>query len=93
MILKNKTKNNEPLLIHILDSDIPELFKGKLSKGIEILIDLVGVYKANRNLWEFKLKEYDDPRYHDFYAVIARLAMYDMIIADLENLKEVLIEI
>ena len=50
------------------------------------LLDLVGKYKVKRNLWEVKLKKYNDPRESNFYAIIARLATLDMMVKDLESL-------
>ena len=80
------------ILTRILKSDFPEEVKDKNTKVIEELLDLLGKYKVKRKEWEFKLRINDDPRRHDFYATMARLAMLDMIIADLTDLKRFLEE-
>ncbi|UCG00309.1 MAG: hypothetical protein JSW11_11740 [Candidatus Heimdallarchaeota archaeon] len=76
-------------IVSIHASDIPEQ---KIPKIIEELVDLLGKYKAKRNLWEVKLKthSYNDPRKPDLYAIIARLAMLDMMVIDLERLMSLL---
>ena len=80
-------ESNEIISIH--SSNIPEQ---KIPKIIEELIDLLGKYKAKRNLWEVKLKtrSNDDPRKPDLYAIIARLATLDMMVVDLERLVSLL---
>jgi hypothetical protein len=62
-----------------------EQLKDKIQIIIEGLLDLISKYKAKRNLWEVKLKKNDDPRRADFYAIIARLCMLDMMVADLDH--------
>ena len=88
MFKSNELKeSNEIVSIH--PSNIPD---EKIPKIIEELMDLVGKYKAKRNLWEVKLKtrSYDDPRKPDLYAIIARLATLDMMVVDLERLMSLL---
>ncbi|MFX1517107.1 MAG: hypothetical protein ACFFC6_12465 [Promethearchaeota archaeon] len=88
MFKSNELKeSNEIVSIH--SSNIPD---EKIPKIIEELMDLVGKYKAKRNLWEVKLKtrSYDDPRKPDLYAIIARLATLDMMVVDLERLMSLL---
>jgi hypothetical protein len=88
MFKSNELKeSNEIVSIH--SSDIPEQ---KIPKIIEELVDLVGKYKAKRNLWEVKLKtrSYNDPTKPDLYAIIARLATLDMMVIDLERLMDLL---
>ncbi|MFX0183094.1 MAG: hypothetical protein ACFE95_08450 [Candidatus Hodarchaeota archaeon] len=80
-------------LISILELDNPEKFKGKISIFLKELIDQISKYKAKRNLWEKKLKKNDDPRRPDFYAIMARLTMLDLIVADLDYLIRLLSEI
>ncbi|MFX0124981.1 MAG: hypothetical protein ACFFAE_15220 [Candidatus Hodarchaeota archaeon] len=84
---KELEESSETASIHV--TDIPEQ---KIPKIIEELMDLLGKYKAKRNLWEVKLKSrsYNDPRKPDLYAIIARLAMLDMMVADLERLMSLL---
>lgn len=79
-------------LISILELDNPEKFKEKIDMFLEELLDQISKYKAKRNLWEVKLKGNDDPRKPDFYAIIARLAMLDLIVTDLEYLIRLLSE-
>jgi len=79
-------------LISILELDNPEKFKEKIYMFLEELLDQISKYKAKRNLWEVKLKGNDDPRKPDFYAIIARLAMLDLIVTDLEYLIRLLSE-
>jgi len=88
MFKSNELKDSSEI-VSIHSSDIPEQ---KIPKIIEELVDLVGKYKAKRNLWEVKLKtpSYDDPRKPDLYAIIARLAMLDMMVVDLERLMSLL---
>jgi len=78
-------------LSHILEMDVPEQFKKRIYKILEELLDLLGVYKAKRNLWEVKLKANDDPGRPEFYTIIARLSMFDMMIVDLESLIQLLL--
>ncbi|UCE12192.1 MAG: hypothetical protein JSV04_08290 [Candidatus Heimdallarchaeota archaeon] len=66
--------------------DTSDTSKEIIPRIIGELVDLVGKYKEKRNLWEAKLKTRDDPRKPDLYAIIARLAMLDIIISDLESL-------
>lgn len=88
-MFKSKELKERSEIISIHSSDIPEQ---KIPKIIEELVDLVGKYKAKRNLWEVKLKtrSYNDPRKPDLYAIIARLAMLDMMVIDLERLMRFL---
>ena len=88
MFKSNELKDSSEI-VSIHSSDIPEQ---KIPKIIEELVDLVGKYKAKRNLWEVKLKtrSYDDPRKPDLYAIIARLATLDMMVVDLERLMSLL---
>ena len=92
MFKSNELKDGSEIVSIIHSSDIPEQ---KIPKIIEELVDLVGKYKAKRNLWEVKLKtcSYDDPRKPDLYAIIARLAMLDMMVVDLERLMSLLTKI
>ncbi|MFX1283963.1 MAG: hypothetical protein ACFFB5_09925 [Promethearchaeota archaeon] len=83
--LKNKDELNQ-----ILELNFPEQFKRRIYKTLEELLDLLGVYKAKRNLWEVKLKVNDDPGRPEFYSIIARLSMLDMMIVDLEYLIQLL---
>ncbi|MFX0125995.1 MAG: hypothetical protein ACFFAE_20410 [Candidatus Hodarchaeota archaeon] len=83
----------EQLTFRILESEIPEQLKDKIQIIKEELLDLIGKYKAKRNLWEVKLKGNDDPRRGEFYGIIARLSTLDIIVADLEYLNQFLSEI
>ena len=76
-------------MVRVLES---EQFKENIYQLIEELLDLIGEYKAKRNLLEVDLKHNDDPARPEFYVYIARLGMLDVMIADLENLKRYLIE-
>jgi hypothetical protein len=93
MILKTRDPKYELALIRILESDNPDQLKGIIYMILDEIIELIGKYKAKRKHWELKLKGNDDPRNADFYGIIARLAMLDIVIADLECLKQVLVEI
>ncbi|MFW9904442.1 MAG: hypothetical protein ACFFFH_08930 [Candidatus Thorarchaeota archaeon] len=84
---KSKELKKSSEIINIHSPDIPEQ---KIPKIIEELMDLLGKYKAKRNLWEVKLKSFNDPRKPDLYAIIARLAMLDMMVLDLEKLLNLL---
>jgi hypothetical protein len=74
----------------ILELDDPEKLREKIYIFLKELLDQIGRYKAKRNLWEFKLKGNDDPRRPDFYAIMGRLVMLDLIIKDLEYLIRLL---
>jgi hypothetical protein len=91
-MFKSKILKKRSEIVSIPSSDIPEQ---KIPKIVEELVDLVGKYKEKRNLWEVKLKTrpYNDPRKPDFYAVIARLVMLDMMVVDLERLMSLLTNI
>ena len=91
-MIKRKDLKDESDVIRIHEFDFPEQLDEKLSRVIEELLDLNGKYKAKRNLWEVKLKANDDPRKPDFYAIMARLTMLDMMVADLEYLIWLLVE-
>lgn len=78
---KELKENGEIISIHTSDT-----LEQKIPIIIGELVDLIGKYKAKRNLWEVKLKTSDDPRKPDLYAIIARLAMLDMMVIDLERL-------
>jgi hypothetical protein len=84
---------NKQALIQIFESDIPEQFKENIAMGIEELLDLIGKYKAKRNLWEVKLRDNHDPSRPEFYAILARLSVFDMMVADLQCLNGLLAEI
>lgn len=88
-----KIKGSKNKSLPILESEIPEQFEEKIQKIMVELLDLISKYKAKRNLWEVKLKENNDPRRVDFYAIIARLSMLDMMVADLDQFKELLSKI
>ncbi|MFW9903502.1 MAG: hypothetical protein ACFFFH_04155 [Candidatus Thorarchaeota archaeon] len=83
----------KPPLFRILESEIPEQFKEKIQIITDELLDLIGKYKAKRNLWEVKLKANDDPRRAEFYGIMARLTTLDIIVTDLEDLNQLLSEI
>ena len=87
-----KNPKEENVLIRIHKGNIREQHEEKVSRVIEELLDLLSKYKAKRNLWEFKLKTNDDPREHEFYAIIARLTMIDMMVMDLEHINWLLKE-
>ncbi|MFX0086413.1 MAG: hypothetical protein ACFFAU_12155 [Candidatus Hodarchaeota archaeon] len=93
MLLKTRDPRYELALIRILESDNPDQLKSIIYMILDELIDLIGKYKAKRKLWELKLKGNDDPRKAEFYAIISRLTMLDMVITDLEYFKQVLVEI
>jgi hypothetical protein len=80
------------VLIRILDSNISEQLKDDIYEITEELLDLISKYKATRNLLEVKLKHNDDPGRPDFYALIAKLSLLDIIISDLEQLNRILCE-
>ena len=88
-MFKSNELNETSEIVSIQSSDIPEQ---QIPKLIKELADLVGKYKAKRNLWEVKLKTpaYNDPRKPDLYAIIARLSMLDMMVVDLERLMSLL---
>ena len=77
----------------ILESEVPKQLKEKIQIVTEELLDLIGKYKAKRNLWEVKLKANDDPRRVEFYGIMARLSSLDIIVSDLEYLNQLLSEI
>ncbi|MFX0015994.1 MAG: hypothetical protein ACFFB2_15980 [Promethearchaeota archaeon] len=81
---KELKESSESVSIYATEQKIPKI--------IDELVDLVAKYKEKRNLWEVKLKTNDDPRKPDLYAIIARLAMLDLMVIDLERLKRHLIE-
>lgn len=81
-----KEKNG---IVNIQSSDITEQ---KAPRIIEELMDLIGKYKAKRNIWELKLKAYNNPRKPELYVIIARLAILDMMIIDLERVIRLLTE-
>ncbi len=93
MFLKTRDPKYELALIRILESDNPDQLKSIIYMILDELIDLIGKYKAKRKLWELKLKGNDDPRKAEFYAIISRLTMLDIVITDLECLNKVLVEI
>jgi len=82
----------EQISFSILESEIPEQLKDKIQIIKEELLDLIGKYKAKRNLWEVKLKTNCDPRRVEFYGIMARLTTLDIIVADLEHLNQFLSE-
>ncbi|MFX0017047.1 MAG: hypothetical protein ACFFB2_20655 [Promethearchaeota archaeon] len=92
MFKVNDVKDEHPSF-RILESEIPEQLKDKIQIILEKLFDLIGKYKAKRNLWEIKLKANNDPRRVEFYGIMARLTTLDIIVADLEHLNQLLIEI
>ena len=69
----------------MLESVNQEQLEEKIKMILTELLDLVGKYKAKRCIWELKLKENDDPRRPDFYAILARLGILDMMVADLDH--------
>ncbi|MHA2226470.1 MAG: hypothetical protein ACXAC8_14770 [Candidatus Hodarchaeales archaeon] len=78
----------ESVSISTLESKIQKQIEDKISMLKEEIQDLIGDYKAKRNLWEVKLKSNDDPRRPEFYAIMARLTMLDIIVADLEYFNQ-----
>ena len=91
-MLKVKDLNKEHVLIRILDSNISDQLKNDIYEITEELLDLISKYKANRNILEIKLKHNDDPGRPDFYTLIAKLSLLDIIISDLEYLNGILSE-
>jgi hypothetical protein len=89
-VLKVKDLNKDHVLIRILDSDLSNQLKDNIYEITEELLDLISKYKATRNLLEVKLKHNDDPGQPDFYAHIAKLSLFDIIIRDLEHLNTIL---
>ena len=79
-----KIKGSKDQRFSILESVNQEQLEEKFNKFITELIDLAGKYKEKRCIWEVKLKENDDPRRPDFYAILARLGILDMMVADLD---------
>ncbi len=92
-MFKTKDSKKEPFALRMPESETSEQLKDKIEKISEELLDLLGKYKAKRNLWEIKLKADDDPRRHEFYAIIARLAVFDIIVTDLTHFSQLLLEI
>ncbi len=92
-MLETNDFKDERLSIRILESEIPEQLKDKIQIIIEELFDLRSKYKAKRNIWEVKLKGNNDPRRVEFYTIMARLTMLDLIVADLEHFSQLLSEI
>lgn len=80
-----KIKGSKDQRFPMLESVNPEQLEEKINMITTELIDLVGKYKAKRCIWEVKLKENDDPRRPDFYAILARLGVLDMMVADLDH--------
>lgn len=70
---------NKCELMHINESEI-----------YEKLVKILKKYKAKRTLYESKLKTHNDPRRNEFYTIIARLSILDIIIMDLEALSDLL---
>ncbi len=87
-----KNPKNENTLISMPQFDDPKHIEEKLSRVINELLDLIGKYKAKRNHWEMNLKSNNDPREHEFYSIIARLTMLDLMVMDLEHLNQLLVE-
>lgn len=80
-----KIKGSKDQRFSILESLNQEELEEKITLIITELNDLAGKYKAKRCIWEVKLKENDDPRRPDFYAILARLGILDMMVADLDH--------
>ncbi|MHA1967839.1 MAG: hypothetical protein ACW964_08560 [Candidatus Hodarchaeales archaeon] len=85
--IKEEKEKSRKISIHSFD-----ISEQKIPRIIEELMDLVGKYKAKRSDWEVKLKIADDPRKPDLYAIIARLAILDMMVIDLERLIQLIVE-
>ena len=89
-MLKVKNLNKDHVLIRILDSNISDQLKDDIYEITGELLDLISKYKTTRNLLEIKLKHNDDPGRPDFYTLIAKLSLLDIIVRDLEYLNEIL---
>jgi len=81
VMIQNKNSKYKCELMHIHESEI-----------FEKLQDMIKEYKAKRNLLERKLKVDNDPRRYEFYTLITRLSMLDIIIMDLETVFSLLTE-
>jgi len=92
-MFKTKDSKKELYTPRVPESENLKQLKDKIEKMSEELLDLLSKYKAKRNLWEIKLKADDDPRRHEFYAIIARLAVFDIIVTDLTHFSQLLLEI
>ena len=84
-MIKNPKKEN--VLTSLGKLDNPKHNEEKVTKVITELLDLIGKYKTKRCHWEMILKSHNDPREHEFYAIIARLTMLDLMVMDLEHLN------
>ncbi len=89
-MIKNPKKENALTCMPKFDN--PKHIEEKVSRVLMELLDLIGKYKAKRNYWEMNLKSNNDPREHEFYSIIARLTMLDLMVMDLEHLNQLLME-